>query len=82
MDGQGVTHFEKVHADNLFGADLETKKEIFKAHLPEEEFVDRRLFLKEQIDPESDSEEENIPEDDKRERKTGGLTKGLSLIHI
>ena len=60
LDGQEVTHFEKVHADILFGADLENKKEIFKAYLPEEEFVDRRLFLSEQIDPESDSEDENI----------------------
>ena len=83
LDGQEVTHFEKVHADNLFGADLENKKEIFKAYLPEEEFVDRRLFLSEQIDPESDSEDENIAEEDKKERKTGGITKGnLTLSSI
>ena len=69
-----MTHFEKVHADNLFGLDLERKKEIFRAYLPEEEFVDRRLFLSEQIDPESDSEEDNLPEE--KERKTGGITKG------
>ena len=74
LDGQEVTHFEKVHADNLFGLDLERKKEIFRAYLPEEEFVDRRLFLSEQIDPESDSEEDNLPEE--KERKTGGITKG------
>ena len=83
LDGQEVTHFEKVHADNLFGADLENKKEIFKAYLPEEEFVDRRLFLSEQIDPESDSEEENIQEEEKKERKTGGIMKGnLTLSSI
>ena len=83
LDGQDVTHFEKVHADNLFGADLEGKKEIFKAYLPEEEFVDRRLFLSEQIDPESDSEEENIQEEYKKERKTGGIMKGnLTLSSI
>ena len=83
LDGQDVTHFEKVHADNLFGADLENKKEIFKAYLPEEDFVDRRLFLSEQIDPESDSEEENIPEEEKKERKTGGISKGnLTLSSI
>ena len=59
------------------------KKEIFKAYLPEEEFVDRRLFLSEQIDPESDSEEENIQEEDKKERKTGGIMKGnLTLSSI
>ena len=78
-----MTHFEKVHADNLFGSDLERKKQIFKAYLPEEEFVDRRLFLSEQIDPESDSEEDNIQEEDKKERKTGGITKGnLTLSSI
>ena len=83
LDGQEVTHFEKVHADNLFGADLENKKEIFKAYLPEEEFVDRRLFLSEQIDPESDSEDENIKDEDKKERKTGGIMKGnLTLSSI
>ena len=83
LDGQDVTHFEKVHADNLFGADLENKKEIFKAYLPEEEFVDRRLFLSEQIDPESDSEEENIQDEEKKERKTGGIMKGnLTLSSI
>ena len=76
LDGQEVTHFEKVHADILFGADLENKKEIFKAYLPEEEFVDRRLFLNEQIDPESDSEDENIQKEDKKERMTGGIMKG------
>ena len=60
LDGQDVTHFEKVKADILFGADLENKKEIFNAYLQEEEFVDRRLFVAEQIDPESDSEGERL----------------------
>lgn len=45
-------------ADILFGADLENKKEIFKNFLPDEQFIDRRLFVAEQIDPESDSDEE------------------------
>ena len=75
LDGQDVTHFEKVHADNLFGADLNNKKEIFKAYLPEEKFVDKRLFLSEQIAPESDSEEDNLPEEEKKESKTGRITK-------
>ena len=59
LDGQEVTHFEKVKSDILFGADLGQKKENFQSFLPDEEFVDRRLFVAEQIDPESDSEEEN-----------------------
>ena len=67
----------------MFGADLENKKEIFKAYLPEEQFVDRRLFLSEQIDPESDSEDENLADEDKKERKTEGITKGnLTLSSI
>ena len=37
---------------------MENKKEIFKNFLPDEQFIDRRLFVAEQIDPESDSEEE------------------------
>jgi protein phosphatase 1 regulatory subunit 7 len=58
LDGQEVSHFEKVKADILFGADLENKKEIFKTFLPDEQFIDKRLFVAEQIDPESDSDEE------------------------
>ena len=68
LDGQEVTHYEKVKADILFGADLENKKEIFKAYLQEEQFVDRRLFVAEQIDPESDSEGERLED--------GEMTKG------
>ncbi len=58
LDGQEVSHFDKVKADILFGADLENKKEIFENFLPDEQFIDRRLFVSEQIDPESDSEED------------------------
>ncbi len=58
LDGQEVSHIEKVKSDILFGADLENTKQIFQTFLPDEEFVDRRLFVSQQIDPESDSEEE------------------------
>lgn len=58
LDGQDVSHFEKVKADILFGADLENKKEIFKNFLADEQYIDRRLFVAEQIDPESDSDED------------------------
>ena len=36
LDGQDVTHLEKVKADILFGADLENKKEIIfeKSRVP------------------------------------------------
>ena len=65
LDGQDITHFEKVKADIVFGDDLENKKEIFCQYLPSEDWVDRRLFFEEQIDPESDSDEEveNIDKD-------------------
>lgn len=58
LDGQEVTYYDKVKADILFGADLDNKKEIFKTFLPDEQFIDRRLFMAEQIDPESDSDED------------------------
>ncbi len=58
LDGQEVTHIDKVEADVLFGHDLMNKKEIFLNYLPEEEFIDRRIFVSEQIDPESDSDED------------------------
>lgn len=58
LDGQEVSFYEKVKSDILFGADVEKSKEIFEQYLPDEQFVDRRLFVAEQIDPESDSEEE------------------------
>ncbi len=58
LDGQEVTHIEKVKSDILFGADIEKTKQNFETFLPDEEFVDRRLFVAQQIDPESDSEEE------------------------
>jgi hypothetical protein len=53
-----VNSEDKVKADILFGHDLASKKNIFHSFLPEEEFIDRRLFVSEQIDPESDSDDE------------------------
>ena len=82
LDGQDVTHFEKAKADILFGADLPERKNIFNAYLPEEHFVDRRLFVCEQIDPESDSEEENFENKDNK-RVTGNISKNnVSLSSI
>lgn len=65
---------EKVKAENLhgiylflfffinknLGLDLEDRKAIFKSLLPEEEFVDRRIKTYEDIDPESDSNDEDL----------------------
>jgi hypothetical protein len=57
LDGEEVTHIEKVKSEILFDSDVEQKKEIFKDYLNEEIFIDRRLFVAQQIDPESDSDE-------------------------
>lgn len=85
LDGQEVTHFDKVKADILFGADFENKKEIFKTFLNDEQFVDRRLFVAEQIDPESDSDEDIEKFDsDPRKTKSNNLlnSKGITLSSI
>ena len=58
LDGQEVSYQDKVKADILFGADLNNKAEIFNSFLPDEQFIDRRLFVEDQIDPESDSDDE------------------------
>ena len=58
LDGQQVSHKDKVKADILFGHDLLNKKEIYNSYLPDEEYIDRRIFVSEQIDPESDSDED------------------------
>ncbi len=43
------------------GLDLEDRTQIFKALLPEEGFVDRRIKTFEDIEPESESnDEENV----------------------
>lgn len=58
LDGVEITAKEKVKAENLHGTDLEDRKMIFKALLPEETFVDRRIKRFEDVDPESDSSAE------------------------
>eukprot|EP00931_Biecheleriopsis_adriatica_P059087 TRINITY_DN35297_c2_g1_i1.p1 TRINITY_DN35297_c2_g1~~TRINITY_DN35297_c2_g1_i1.p1 ORF type:complete len:1124 (+),score=267.55 TRINITY_DN35297_c2_g1_i1:243-3374(+) len=49
LDAQQVTAEERVKTDLIFGADIETRKEIFEQLLPEETFVDRRLTTAELI---------------------------------
>lgn len=46
----------------LFDCDVEHRKDIFKKFLNEEIFIDRRLFVAQQIDPESDSDENDEDE--------------------
>lgn len=48
-------------AEIFYGHDLEDKKNIFNSVLENEEFVDRRIFRSEILDPETESD---IAEDD------------------
>lgn len=45
-------------AENFYGLDIEERQAIFMKILPEEEFVDRRVFRSEMIPNETDSEGE------------------------
>ena len=57
LDGQVISAEEKVKAENLHGVDLNDREKIFGAQLPQEKFIDRRIMVFEDIDPESaDSE--------------------------
>ena len=60
LDGVNINPEEFVKSENFYGVDLENRKRIFLENLPEEQFVDRRLFFAELVDPETDSEEEDI----------------------
>jgi hypothetical protein len=57
LDGIEIKAEEKVKAENLHGVDLADRETIFKALLPQEEFVDRRLNVYEDIEEESDDQE-------------------------
>jgi len=47
---------EKVKAENLHGMDLTDREAIFRGLLPEEEFIDRRINVFEEIEPESEED--------------------------
>jgi len=49
LDRQAASAEEKVKADVIYGNDVERRKVIFDAQLPEETFVDRRLVTQEGI---------------------------------
>lgn len=49
LDSVQVTAEERVKTDLVYGADIETRREIFESLLPEETFVDRRLMTEEKI---------------------------------
>ena len=50
LDGVLIQAEEKVKAENLHGTDLNDREKIFKAMLPQEQFVDRRLSVFEDIE--------------------------------
>lgn len=54
LDGIEIQAEEKIKAENLHGVDLADRETIFKALLPQENFVDRRLNVYEDIEVESD----------------------------
>ena len=43
LDGFNITSEEIVKAENLYGMDLDDRKNIFNEILQEEEFIDRRI---------------------------------------
>ncbi|CAE7424627.1 LRGUK [Symbiodinium natans] len=49
LDCQQVSPEERVKTEVIYGADVETRQEIFEQLLPEETFVDRRLMTQELI---------------------------------
>lgn len=58
LDGMEIQAEEKVKAENLHGVDLSDRETIFKALLPQENFVDRRLNVFEDIEVESEDNDD------------------------
>ena len=57
LDGADILPDEKVKAENLHGVDLNDREKIFKTLLPQEQFVDRRICVFEDIEVESDDQD-------------------------
>lgn len=58
LDGMEIQAEEKVKAENLHGVDLSDRETIFKALLPQENFVDRRLNVFDDIEVESEDNDD------------------------
>ena len=56
LDGVDIIAEEKAKAENLHGVDVNDREKIFKAMLPQENFVDRRINVFEDIEEESEDE--------------------------
>lgn len=73
LDGSPLSGEEVVAGESIYGLDVEEKYNTFKKHLPEEEFVDRRIHKSELVEAETDSEGDNnnlVDEYDEEGRKT------------
>ena len=57
LDGAEIVPDEKIKAENLHGVDLKDREKIFKSLLPQEQFVDRRICVFDDIELESDDPE-------------------------
>jgi len=56
LDGVEIIPEEKVKSENLHGSDVRDREMIFKTMLPQENFVDRRIYVYEDIEEESEDE--------------------------
>lgn len=56
LDGVDIIAEEKAKAENLHGVDVNDREKIFQAMLPQENFVDRRINVFEDIEEESEDE--------------------------
>lgn len=52
LDGVQIIAEEKAKSENLHGIDLKDREQIFKMMLPQENFVDRRICVFEDIEEE------------------------------
>ena len=80
LDGVEILSEEKIKAENLHGLDLNDRELIFKNLLPEENFVDRRIHLVEDVPLESESEPEQIDFIEQRFDPNAGCKSNNSLI--
>ena len=60
LDGVHITAEELVKSENFYGLELDERKQIFKKTFEEEDFVDRRINFIELVDPESESDDDEI----------------------
>jgi hypothetical protein len=80
LDGMPTTAESFAKAENLYAADLEDRKQIFKEILPEEEFIDRRINIAQLIEPETESDNDEELKFIDEYDKEGKLIKSTSNV--